>query len=61
VNRVDYAPRMLELAGEQTDGPVLWMTGPPAAGDLGAPMRRCADWHVCSRRVFRGLVPAPHY
>jgi len=31
------APRMLQLAGEQTDGTVLWMTGPATVRDYVAP------------------------
>ncbi len=31
------APRMLNLAGEQTDGTVLWMTGPATVRDYVAP------------------------
>jgi 5,10-methylenetetrahydromethanopterin reductase len=49
------APRMLSLAGEQTDGTVLWMTGPatvrdyvvPAIGAAGRPSPRI----VCSLPV----------
>ena len=31
------APRMLALAGEQTDGTVLWMTGPATVRDYVVP------------------------
>jgi 5,10-methylenetetrahydromethanopterin reductase len=31
------APRMLSLAGEQTDGTILWMTGPATVRDYVAP------------------------
>jgi 5,10-methylenetetrahydromethanopterin reductase len=31
------APRMLDLAGEQTDGTVLWMTGPATIRDYVVP------------------------
>ena len=31
------APRMLDLAGEQTDGTVVWMTGPATVGDYVVP------------------------
>ena len=31
------APRMLDLAGEQTDGTVLWMTGPATVRDYVVP------------------------
>jgi 5,10-methylenetetrahydromethanopterin reductase len=31
------APRMLRLAGEQTDGTILWMTGPATVRDYVAP------------------------
>jgi F420-dependent oxidoreductase-like protein len=31
------APRMLKLAGEQTDGTVLWMTGPATVRDYVVP------------------------
>ena len=31
------APRMLNLAGEQTDGTVLWMTGPDTVRDYVVP------------------------
>jgi 5,10-methylenetetrahydromethanopterin reductase len=31
------APRMLALAGEQTDGTILWMTGPATVRDYGVP------------------------